>query len=254
MKFILLLFLFATGLCALGQENRLLEAKVVDANGSKPLPYVNVLNITRANGAVTNQEGFFSIEAKVSDTLFVSSLGYKSVKVQVTNDMFKIQTVISLTEMAYALEEVVVMPYKLTGDLYVDARNIPVNMSPRYSISGLPTTGYEVGGNLGVVGQTLRSISNPADFLYNTFSRKGRQLKKAREIRESNNLRQILSSKFDREYVYALLKITPAELETIIRNCNYSNDFVANANDLQLLEAISDCYEEYRVIKQGIEN
>ena len=45
-----------------------------------------------------------------------------------------------------------------------------------------------------------------------------------------------------------LLQVSRAELEDIIRSCNYSNDFIMSANDLQVLEAISNCYEEYRVL------
>ena len=35
-------------------------------------------------------------------------------------------------ELAYALEEVIVSPYKLTGYLEIDAKNIPISRSFRY--------------------------------------------------------------------------------------------------------------------------
>ena len=38
-------------------------------------------------------------------------------------------------------------------------------------------------------------------------------------------------------------------LEEILRNCNYSNAFISEANDLQILEAISGCYEEYKILQ-----
>ena len=52
---------------------------------------------------------------------------------------------IQLTELAYALEEVIVKPYELTGYLEIDAKNVPVSQSFRYSIPGLPSRGYEGG-------------------------------------------------------------------------------------------------------------
>ena len=45
-----------------------------------------------------------------------------------------------------------------------------------------------------------------------------------------------------------LLGITRIDIDEILRNCNYSDAFMNEANDLQILEAISKCYEEYRVL------
>ena len=45
-----------------------------------------------------------------------------------------------------------------------------------------------------------------------------------------------------------LLNVNLVEIEEILINCNYSNAFIKNANDLQILEAISECYNEYRVL------
>ena len=35
---------------------------------------------------------------------------------------------------------------------------------------------------------------------------------------------------------------------------NYSKDFVRTANDLQILDAISECYEEYKILSRGRTN
>ncbi|MDO1499248.1 hypothetical protein Q2T40_03090 [Winogradskyella maritima] len=44
--------------------------------------------------------------------------------------MFKFEnTQIALTELAYALEEVIVKPYQLTGYLEIDVKNYPINNS-----------------------------------------------------------------------------------------------------------------------------
>ena len=48
-----------------------------------------------------------------------------------------------------------------------------------------------------------------------------------------------------------LLDVNMYELEEIINQCEYSQDFIKKANDLQLLDAISECYEEYKVLKRS---
>ena len=50
-----------------------------------------------------------------------------------------------MTELAFALEEIEVRPYQLTGYLDIDVKNVPINNAKRYSISGLPNLGYESG-------------------------------------------------------------------------------------------------------------
>ena len=60
-----------------------------------------------------HENGEFSITAAVNDTLYFSFLGFKSQKIRVTNDMFKFEgTEIALTELAYALEEVIVRGFR----------------------------------------------------------------------------------------------------------------------------------------------
>ena len=248
LKFILLLCV--TPLVA--QETEL-HGHIYSVQHNKPMPNVHILNLNKVKGTTTNDKGDFVINVAVNDTLYISFLGYKSTKVLVTNDMVKYQGLkIGMTELAYALEEVVVTPYKLTGYLDIDAKNAPINNNTRYSISGLEI-GYESRASASAVGLVLNSVMNPADFLYRSFSNKGKELRKLRSMRKDNELSDALSTRYDRETLLELLKVDRAELEEIIRSCNYSNDFIMTANDLQVLEAISQCYEEYRVLHKSKE-
>ncbi len=227
------------------------EAVVVNAQSSSPLESVHVVNLNRVVGTITNKKGEFTISASVNDTLYFSYLGFKSQKIRVTNDMFRFKdTKIALTELAYALEEVVVRPYSLTGYLEIDIKNLPINNSYQYSISGLPTS-YEAGSKSpGAVTKVLGSILNPADLLRNLFGKKPAQMRKMRQIKEDDDIRDLLASKFDRETLTELLQLEKADLDDILSNCNYSTSFIKTANDLQILDAISSCYEEYRVLNR----
>jgi hypothetical protein len=46
-----------------------------------------------------------------------------------------------------------------------------------------------------------------------------------------------------------LLGLKKIDINDILRNCNYSDAFIKEANDLQILEGISKCYEEFRVLQ-----
>lgn len=225
---------------------------VSNDNTLLPLENVNVVNLSRVNSAVSDIYGRFQIEARVNDTLHVSLIGFQPIKVRVTNDWIKNKTAtIKLTEKAIALEEVVIQPYILTGYLEVDAKLIPIKEDYRYAISGLSSVGYEAGQYApGAFGNVLGSIFNPADLLYNFFGKKPGELKKLKAYRKDDNIRNLLSSKYDRETIAALLGIDKTEIPEILARCNYSSSFAQTANDLQVLEAISECYEEYRILRQ----
>ncbi|WP_318308894.1 carboxypeptidase-like regulatory domain-containing protein [Flagellimonas crocea] len=227
-------------------------ATVINAQTEFPLESVHVVNLNQVKGTITNPEGKFTIPAAVNDTLYFSYLGFKTQKVRVTNDMIRFgNTEIALTELAYALEEVVVRPYQLTGYLEIDVKNLPVNNAYQYSISGLPTS-YEAGNkNPSAVTKVLGAILNPADLLRNLFGKKPRQMRKLRQIKEDDNIRDLLASKFDRETLTELLQLEKVDIEDILNNCNYSKSFIKTANDLQILDAISSCYEEYKVLNRN---
>lgn len=247
---IILLFVLPQQLVA--QQKKLVRAKIVDASDDKPMENVNIVNLNQVFGTATNQEGAFEIQAKVNDTLHLSFLGYKSIKVRVTNDWvnFGNQTTIKLTELAFALEEVVINKLKLTGYLEIDIKQIPIQKNVRYSISGL-NSGYESSPRTpSMVTKVLGAIFNPADFLHNVFGKKPREMRKLRKMKQQDEIRNILSSRFDREMLTALLKVDKIDLDLLISECNYSDDFIKTANDLQILDAISECYEEYKILSR----
>jgi hypothetical protein len=36
-----------------------------------------------------------------------------------------------------------------------------------------------------------------------------------------------------------------------LQRCNYSDSFIQSANDLQIMDAINGCYEQYKVLKRN---
>ena len=254
MKHYLVFIFILSGLLGFTQEPvqpESLKAIIINAQTDEPLESVHVVNLNKVVGTITNSNGAFTISASVNDTLYLSYLGFKSIKVRVTNDMIKFEnTKIGLTELAYALEEVIVKPFQLTGYLEIDARNIPVNNAYQYRIAGLPV-GYEAGSyNPSAITKVLGAIFNPVDFLHNLFGKKPKQMRKLRKMKEDDEIRNLLASKFDRETLIELLQVERIDIDEILRNCNYSKQFITTANDLQILDAISSCYEEYKVLNR----
>lgn len=243
----LLLFL---GLNAFSQEQDIVTGKVLNAANDLPLENVHIVNLNQVKGTTSGAEGDFELPATVNDTLYFTYLGFRTIQVRVTNDWLKYGVVkVKMTELGIALEEVVIKPVQLTGYLEIDVKNIPIYENNRYSISGLDA-GYEGGGSGSSSSNVLGAIFNPADALYNQFGTKPRQMKKLRQMKNDDEIRNLLRSKFDRQTLSAVLQISEVEIDEILARCKYSRDFMRSANDLQILDAISGCYEEYRVLKR----
>ena len=250
---LLLVCILLTPIVCLAQDQATIKGTVVSVTTAQPMGSVNIVNLNLVKGTSTDENGVFEIPAKVNDTLHFSYLGYKSIKVKVTNDWFRFGDVkIEMTELALALEEVVVNQLRLTGYLEVDLAQVPIKTNYRYSISGLSTAGYEAGTNSrSGVSKVLGALFNPADFLHNIFGKKPKELRKLRQMKEDDEIRNLLASRFDREMLMVLLQVDRVDLDEIVSQCNYSKDFIEAANDLQILDAISECYEEYKVLNRS---
>lgn len=236
-----------------GQTVTTVKGVVINASSGTPLESVNIINLNEVKGTITNSRGEFEVRAKATDTIHFSYLGFKSIRVRVTNDWLKYgSSTIELTELAFALEEVVINEFKLTGFLEVDIKQVPINNNYRYNISGLQT-GYEAGGSSSgnAVTRVLGAIFNPADFLHSMFGKQPNEMRKLKQMKQDDEIRTLLSNRFDREMLVALLQVERVDLDEIIRQCNYSKSFIETANDLQILDAISECYEEYRILSRN---
>lgn len=247
--FSVVLFLASLSSFAQGITLDTIKGKVLNAANDLPLSNVNIINLNTVNGTITTEDGSFKIPASVNDTLYFTYLGFEPIQVKVTEDWLKYGEVkIKMTEVGIALEEVILKPIKLTGYLEIDAKNIPIYSNYRYEIPG-SGMGYEAGSSQpSGFSRTLSSLFNPFDFLHNLFGNKPRQMRKLKKMKEDDEIQRLLAQKFDRETLSVLLQISKDDINEVLQHCNYSKTFIKTANDLQILEAISDCYENYKAL------
>jgi len=83
------------------------------------------------------------------------------------------------------------------------------------------------------------------------FGKKPKQIKKLQKLKKEDDLRKMLNGKFDREIMMEYLDMDKQELGKLLADCNYSEYFISKASDLQMIEAILDCYENYKALKKG---
>lgn len=228
-----------------------LKGQVIDNNSKLPLSGAHLFNLNSVIGTISNDKGMFELATTVNDTIYVSFLGYQSIKLKITNDLLKgNELVIELYERTEQMAEIVVKSHKLIGVLEIDAKNVPKDKYSRIHINGVPQT-YEVGTrHRKEFNSPIDALFRPIDYVYNMFGKSPNQLKKLKKLKDDDKLRNMLDTS-NRELLMEYLGMTAEELNELLNECNYSDYFIKSASDLQLIEAVLLCYENHKAIKKG---
>lgn len=229
-----------------------LRGLILDGETKQPLGGSHILNLNSVRGTTTDFDGRFSIPTSVNDTIMISYIGYQSIKLKITNDLLKGNELsITLHEKANQISEVTVKTHNLIGVLEVDIKQVPKDKYSRIHINGLPQT-YETGKATPKSYTSVNAaVFQPVDFLYNMFGRKPKSLRKLKKLKDEDELREILGKKYDREIMLEYLEMNEQQLKDLLDDCNYSEYFIRTASDLQVVEAILDCHENYKALQKG---
>ncbi|MDB4297315.1 carboxypeptidase-like regulatory domain-containing protein [Flavobacteriaceae bacterium] len=250
----LLLFLLASTFSFAQTEIEFtLRGKITSAIDSLALDKTTLIDLSSIEGTLSNKEGLFEIDTKVNDTILISHIGYQSVKLKITNDLSKgIELNIELFPKVEDLEPVLLNKHKLIGVLEVDIKNVPKDKFNRIHINGLPQT-YEIKKSSASISSfsASKALTNPVDYIYNLFGRKPKKLRDLQKLKEKQSTRDVLTQRFDREIILDYLQMDIAELTEVLSECNYSPYFIQKATDLQLIEAVLECYEGRKAVKKG---
>lgn len=147
MKLFLLSFFTCFSVLVFAQKAPLKVFKGMLVCDSLQVERATITNITEGIKSISDDLGFFTIQAKVGDTLVVSSVNFDTEKIILQAADFKeIMAVIHLTLNVNTLDEVKVGAFKLTGDLVYDAQRIKVKPAPRVDLSSIDFKNIEITG------------------------------------------------------------------------------------------------------------
>jgi hypothetical protein len=107
-----------------GQKWRELRGIVVE--DTLGVPDVHVLNLSALRSTITDAEGIFRMEVSIGDTLMFSAIRYKRTSLVITKEIMESASIlIPLVPFVNELDEVVVTPYNLSGNLGADLDRLP---------------------------------------------------------------------------------------------------------------------------------
>ncbi len=171
------------------------EGRVYSTDGD--VAATHVLNITAQKATITDVKGYFSISAKLNDTLVFSAIQFKRKELVVSPNVLESKfLLIPLEEALTELDEVVVRLYNLSGDMSSDLNSLDTESVVTASTLGLPNAYvkpptqaerqfYEAttGGGIVPLNPILNAISGRTKMLKNRLKRNAKY-ERTQRVRE----------------------------------------------------------------------
>ncbi len=226
-KFFLIFSLIAINASAQSIFSKL-EGKVTNIN--KGVPDVHVMNISSNRATITDAEGLFSISTKLNDTILFSAVQYKRKTLVVSRAMLESRSIIvPLEEFINELDEVVVRPFNLSGDLSRDMNSLNKEKVYVASTLGLPNAYVKpmtqserklneatTGGGLVPINPIINAISGRTKYLKKVVATQNRYAR-------TNRVREYYADSLFVKY----LKIPENKIDDFMYFCEVDNAFSA---------------------------
>ncbi|MDA3892010.1 MAG: carboxypeptidase-like regulatory domain-containing protein [Salinivirgaceae bacterium] len=190
---------------------------VFNSDSKKPIPYVNITNLSIDKSIISDFNGKFQIEAKLNDSLIISSMGYHKI-VEVIHSFDPLN--ILLPPQSYFLNEVKVL----------SEEEVPFTYKSVVFPDGDP--------NLG------NAIVNPLSYWYYKLSKKEKAKRKIRNLLDYEKCMAKAMKIYNKKLVAEYTGLSGTELDSCYIFCNANIELVEEDTDFtikfKLLKILSD--------------
>lgn len=259
--FIALISLLSLGLQAQNRnfETVYVEGQVVSADSLQPLPLVNITAINRGAGTATDEEGYFNIRIRRTDTLVFRSIGYKSRIISFADSTgINFYLKIKLEPRIYTLKPVDVYAYDLQ-EIFNKAKKEEFSLErkdnkgeplfERQKPDKKPTVG--IGAKPGMQGGA--AMTGAVTAFANLFNKEFKQRKKLQEILAAEQEQQMWEqhrNNLINNYKAIASNVTGLageELDEFSKEYIPPFHFLMNASEYDVIVRIHDDFREYQL-------
>ncbi len=171
-------------------HSQTIEGRIL--NAEEDVSNVHVLNLTSNKATITNANGYFTLSAKVNDTIRFSAVQFDNKELVINQEVLESFIVVRLSTSLTELKEVVVWPYMLSGNLLKDLDAVEIEAVMTASTLDLPNANVKEriqSERLLYTARTwdYRVVSVKLDPLINAISGRTKMLKErvARDLKEA---------------------------------------------------------------------
>lgn len=222
-----------------------LQSTILNQKDSTPIGFVHIINLTTRHGVISDYNGKFNFTVDVKDTIKISVLGFESQKIVGE----QVPTVIYLTPKNYELEEFTVLPYKDYEEfkeafINLDLPDSSLKMNPHLFMFGEEMFLYRAANNSGII------IEGPISGLFDLFSKHAKSKRRYEDLLARDRYKSYLATKFNNKLVEKATPLTDQkEIAYFMTYCDFSDDFLTQANSYDIVVQIQHCYKEYSTNK-----
>jgi hypothetical protein len=146
-KQLLLFFIFMISFSGLSQEiDRITISGKITASKGEDVEGINIYNKSSQKGTVTNVSGEFIIKVAENDRVFISAMQFQNFTIIIDQGIIDEKKIhIMLNPVINQLDEVLIRPYDLSGNIIADVKRINVTGVDKQYDTSYETTefGYE---------------------------------------------------------------------------------------------------------------
>ncbi|MCE3229907.1 MAG: hypothetical protein K0S32_4458 [Bacteroidetes bacterium] len=191
------------------------------------MPFVYIINKSNGNGTMSDNEGRFTINTNVNDTLVCSYVGYARTFVPVKN-----------------------LKANSKGEIKLVLSNIMVNLNT-VTVTSFKIKPYERDYMKDVIDRSqirkLDYATSPISALYMRYSKEGRQLRKLAAIFENIFIEEEVQKKLSPQILAKLTGDDKIDYEAFRKYCYYvSNQYIVDHEGAELYTKVMDCYKRYK--------
>ncbi len=198
---------------------------------------LNIQNLSRSRGTITNNKGEFRIVASIKDTLAISALHIQTIILIVDEENINKKSIsINLIEKLNELEAVNLRRTALTGYIGADLSSIPTKVLITASSLGLPNA------DLPRLTKSQRELyaanSGGLNQLINIISGKTKSIKMGIELHNKQVLTLQLLDKFPETYFTQSLKINKDQVYSFLFFCEDDAEYevVLKQSNLRIIK------------------
>lgn len=208
-----------------------ISGRVTDRNGYSTLFNIMVVDQQSGSGTFASANGTFTIKIQRKDTIMITARDCAIKKICFRDSISKtyFNITVKLDSLHYELSDVYVRPQ----------RNLPEIHKDISTLGEIPNT------------DTYKSVSlmNPISLLYERFSKIEQSKRKVAKMEDEEKKKQILKDLLHLYIKYDIINLDDKAFDDFIDYCNFSDAFIKQATDYELIMVIKQRYQSYLRVK-----
>lgn len=263
-----ILFFFTATLFLFSQNDSRIEVKGKIIVDLEDLENITIYNTSSNKGTITDSLGNFKLKVALNDEIKISSIQLIPFTTKITDAVIDTKVLkVYLKEYINTLDEVVLLPYDLTGDLATDALDAKVSEPIVFNFESfenfeMPDDYHSKVDNIAVGSQNdrIRYMANGVAILGLVtnwiFKNRNKDKKKAKDTRLETPISN-LSQAFENSYFIENYKIPEDKVQAFIafvEDSQFDSSLLDPKNELKLIEYLHAKSKVFLALKNEEKN